>query len=438
MIQKFAGYGFNKSHSTAYALIAYMTAYLKAHYPVTFMGALLSGDIPGRNFKHKDKLVEHLEDCTRMEIEVVAPDVNTSDVDFAVRDNKIFFALSAIKGCGGGAAESIVVERKENGPFKDLFDFCERVESSACNRAAVETLIKAGAFDSCGAHRSQWAAVLDRALQSGASAAADRRAGQMNLFGGDEETEQEAAPVDLPDIPEWEERDSLAKEKEVLGFYLTSHPLAEFETQLGQYCTHKTSDLTSLPDRTEVFVGGMLSAIKLAHVKKVRDPSQPTKYANFDLEDMEGNVRCILWPRSFVEFGEMVQADAILVARAKVDRRGGGDEANLIIDELIALDQLDERYTQGVRIRVDETAHGEEGLQRLFQIVQSHPGSRKLELHVLLADGRRVVLDNCALGIDASKDFRERVDSVLSPGNLRVITQRPQSKPPSKPAWQRG
>ncbi|MEC8509990.1 MAG: DNA polymerase III subunit alpha, partial [Planctomycetota bacterium] len=183
MILKFAGYGFNKSHSTAYALIAYQTAYLKAHYPVEFMAALLSGDIPGRNFVRKDSLVEHLEDCQRMDIEVVPPDVNHSFVDFGVSKGKILFGLAAIKGCGGSASESIVAEREKNGPFRDIFEFCERVESSNCNRSTIETLIKGGAFDSMGAKRSQIHSVLEKAIQAGAARQADLKAGQISLFG---------------------------------------------------------------------------------------------------------------------------------------------------------------------------------------------------------------------------------------------------------------
>src|SRR5205823_815403 len=133
-IEKFAGYGFNKSHSTAYALIAYQTAYLKAHYPVEFMAALLSGDIQARNFKNKDPLVEHMEDCERMGVDVLPPDVNRSDVDFAVAERKILFGLSAIKGCGSGAAEAIVTARRQDGPFANLFDFCERIDPQACSR----------------------------------------------------------------------------------------------------------------------------------------------------------------------------------------------------------------------------------------------------------------------------------------------------------------
>ena len=167
MIEKFAGYGFNKSHSTAYALIAYMTAYLKAHWPVEFMAALLSSDIPGRNFKKKDSLVEHLEDCQRMNITVEPPDVNRSEADFSVADGKIRYGLSAIKGCGGSAAGAIVAERKAAGPFRSLFDFCERLDPGTVNRTAIESLIKAGAFDSTKAKRSQLFAGLDRRCNRG-------------------------------------------------------------------------------------------------------------------------------------------------------------------------------------------------------------------------------------------------------------------------------
>ena len=221
MIEKFAGYGFNKSHSTAYALIAYMTAYLKAHYQVEFMAALLSCDIPGRNFKSKDALVEHLEDCRRMEIEVVPPSVNSSGPDFLVRDGKILFGLSAIKACGTGAAEAIQAERKKNGPFKSLFDFCERVDPQLCNRATIEALIKAGAFDGMGGHRAQLMILLERALQSGAAAASDRRSGQIGLFDDEDEPAAAAVAADMPNVPPWEEKDQLTQGKG--GTRLLSH-----------------------------------------------------------------------------------------------------------------------------------------------------------------------------------------------------------------------
>ena len=419
MIKQFAGYGFNKSHSTAYALIAYMTAYLKAHYPVEFMAALLSGDITGRNFKRKDSLVEHIEDCRRMDIEVVPPHVNSSEPDFAVAGKRIFFGLSAVKGCGGAAAETILAMRKQDGEFKDLFDFCERVDPSACNRAAIETLIKAGAFDDLGGSRSQWMAVLDRALQSGASALKDKKSGQKSLFGDIEEEDPEEAAVSLPDMPEWEEREKLLAEKEVLGFYLTSHPLKEHEAALMPHCTHDTSGIAALGDRAEVTMGGMVSSIKLANTRNPR-PGQPSKYANFDLEDMEGNIRCIMWPEQFAQFGEQLQAEAIVVLRGVLDRRGGGDEANLIVNELIPLDQLDARFTGGVVINVDERKHGETGLESLKEVLRGYPGQCELTLVLLLADGSRVNLTSDEMKVEVTPELKDRVKNLLGDDAMQL------------------
>ena len=177
--------------------------------------------------------MEHIEDCQRMNIDVIPPNINQSDADFSVQEGRIHFGLSAIKGCSG-AAEPIVAARKQGDrPFSDLFDFCERVESSSCNRSAIETLIKAGAFDSFGAHRAQLTAAIDRALQAGASALADRRSGQKSLFGDMEDETEESTQAQLPDVPEWDERERLLLEREVLGYYLSSHPLAETRTNVG-------------------------------------------------------------------------------------------------------------------------------------------------------------------------------------------------------------
>jgi DNA polymerase III subunit alpha len=427
MIEKFAGYGFNKSHSTAYALIAYMTAYLKAHYPVEFMAALLSCDIPGRNFKSKDALVEHIEDCRRMQIEVLPPDVNACDPDFKVEIGKIHFGLSAVKACGGQAAEAIAAERAKNGPFASIFDFCERVDPALCNRATIEALIKAGAFDNLGGHRAQCMAVLDKALQSGAAAAADRRSGQKGLFGDDDdEADASAATSSLPNLPPWTEKEQLTQEKEVLGYYLSSHPLAEFESTLKTFCTHSSKSLASLNHRDDVLLGGMLAAIKFSHTKNPRPGSVHTKYAMWDLEDMDGITRCIMWPEQFAEHGTQVVADSILAVRGKVDRRPGAEETNLIVDELIPLADLSERYSSGVIIRVREADHGERGLEQLREILRGYPGSKKLKLRLDLAGGGQVWLDSKWAGLDLNPELRERVEGLLGPGSLAIQASRPQ------------
>jgi DNA polymerase-3 subunit alpha len=422
LIEKFAGYGFNKSHSTAYALIAYMTAYLKAHYPVEFMGALLSSDIPGRNFKKKDSLVEHLEDCQRMSIEVRPPDVNHSEVDFAVADGKICFALSAIKGCGGAAAAAIVKGRQAGGPYRSVFDFCERLDPGAVNRTAIESLVKAGAFDALGGRRAQSFAAIDRALQAGAAAAADRRSGQMGLFGAEEEEEPAAAAVaDLPDLPEWEPRDRLLKEKEVLGFYLSSHPLAEHEKTLAAYCSHTTVEAVALKHRSEVMLGGMISAIKLAHTKNPK-PDKPSRYAMFDLEDTAGMIRCILWPEQFAQYGPLVEADAVRVVRGVIDKRPGSEEANLIINEILALEDLEARYTRSVAIRLLEESHGLLKLEQLHEILRGYPGRYPLELTICLADGSRVPCQCGDFRLAIGAEMQSRVEALLGSGHFRLQT----------------
>ena len=422
MILKFAGYGFNKSHSTAYALIAYQTAYLKAHYSVEFMAALLSGDIPNRNFTKKDSLVEHMEDCVRMKIEVVAPSVNHSEVDFSVADGKIFFGMSAIKSCGGSAAEALVKERKENGPFKDIFDLCERVEASACNRSTLETLIKAGAMDCFGFHRSQLLAVLDRAMQAGASALADKLSGQQNLFGGfDEEGGGgEEDKVDMPELEEMSEREKSLAEKEVLGFYLTSHPLAEFRPLLEMHCTHASSTLNEMRDRADVTLGGMTSSLKYSNVKRAREPGGNTRYVMFDLEDLDGSVRCICWPTEFEKIGHLIQPDAVLIVQGNVDKRGG-DEANLVVKDVVPINQMQQRNTLGLTIRVSESDHDDKIFSKLHEVLRGYPGSKEVSFNIALQDGSTVSVKNNRYGVDIQPELRERLDDLLGKGNIKPI-----------------
>ncbi len=427
MIEKFAGYGFNKSHSTAYALIAYMTAYLKAHYSVEFMAALLCGDTPHRNFKKKDSLVEHLEDCQRMHIEVLPPDVNRSEADFSVMDGRIAFGLSAIKGCGGQAAQAISTARKADGPIRSLFDFCTRIDPSVCNRGAIESLIKAGAFDSLGARRSQLLAALDRALQTGASALADRRTGQKGLFGdAEDDADAKAGTANLPEVPEWDERQKLANEKEVLGYYLTSHPLAEKAAEFRSYVSHTTTAAAALPAKTEVILAGMISSIKHSHTKNPR-PGAPSRYAMFDLEDMDGLLRCIVWPEQFAEFGHLVVADAVLIVRGAVDRRGGSEEVNLIVNELSTPEQWATRATRGIEIRLREDEGALERLEALYKILRGYPGNYGVQLALTLVDGTQTVLKSEGVRVALADEMLERLDDLLGAGGYRRLMSPPRT-----------
>jgi DNA polymerase-3 subunit alpha len=431
MIEKFAGYGFNKSHSTAYALIAYITAYLKAHYPVEFMAALLSGDIDARNFKKKDSLVEHLDDCRRMNAVVAPPDVNRSEGDFTVVENQIQIGLCAIKGCGESAAARIVAARASKGPFRSLFDFCERVDPASVSRATIEALIKAGAFDSLNVRRSQLAAVVDRALQAGAAVHADRRSGQKGLFDADEEDGSKTAQqASLPNVPEWEPRQLLAGEKEVLGFYLSSHPLQEYAASLAAYCSHSATQLAKLPHRSEATIGGMLAAIKTSQTKRPRPDAVHTKYAMFDLEDMSGLMRCILWPEDYAAHGHLVKADAVVLARGVVDRRPGSEETNFIVNELIPLEEAAGRFTRGMLIRLHENTHTRDDVFRLREILRGYPGQCDVQFQVWLADGSRVSLKSDQMRIALGAELRSRVNALVGEENVRLLSAPPKASAP--------
>ncbi len=242
----FGGYGFNKSHTCAYAYLSYQTAYLKAHYPAEFMAALLSSEVDDGN--KRDVLVEHIADARRLGVDVLPPDVNASDTDFTVRGGKVVFGLVAIKGVGRGAAAEVERARGAGGPFKDLFDFCERVDPKTVTKAALEKLAKAGAFDSLGVHRALALHVLPRALQAASDRQNDRRVGQGHLFDGfAAEYGPEATAEALPEVTEWPESEKLRNEKEVLDFYFSSHPLAQREKELRRFATHTVEQLRSLP-----------------------------------------------------------------------------------------------------------------------------------------------------------------------------------------------
>jgi DNA polymerase-3 subunit alpha len=231
-------------------------------------------------------------------------------------------------------------------------------------------------------------------------------------------------------LPEFDERQRLAMEKEVLGFYLTSHPLAEHEQVLRTYCTHTSSQLAKLEPRAEVLVGGMLAAIKFSHTKNPRQGSDHTKYAMWDLEDLDGIVRCIMWPEQFAEYGELVKPDAILAMRAAIDRRPGSEDVNLIINELIPLEGLSARFTSGVVIRVREDTHGIDLLTPLREIVRGYPGPKPLRLRLELADGGCVLLECGKNGVTIDPELRRRVDDLLGTGNFRLIGAAPKPASP--------
>ena len=422
LIEKFAGYGFNKSHSTAYALLAFQTAYLKTHYPTEFMAALLSGDITGRNFKKKDSLVEHIEDCRRMGIEVAPPDVNASAPDFAVAGGTILFGLAAVKGCGQQASEAIAEERAKRGSFRDLHDFCGRLDSSVVNKTAIENLAKAGALDALGGHRGALLAGVEKAMAAGAAQLADRRSGQKNLFAAfdDPQPAAAAAPVGLPDVPPLSDLEMRSNEKEVLGYYIHSHPLAEFQGLIEAICTHGTGDLGGTKAKDSVVIGGLVAALKLSNTKQARPGSTHTRYGMFDLEDMDGLVRSICWPEDYARLGEHLQPDAVVIVAGAIDRRAGSEETNLIVNEIVPIAEAWKLQPRGVTVKLVEGQHDTATLERLAELVRRHPGKAPLRLVIDLTDGARILLDADRDKVAWGPEFHRDLVALLGPGCVRA------------------
>ena len=429
LIKKFAGYGFNKSHSTAYALVAYRTAYLKAHYPVEFMASLLNGDISGRNFAKKDSTVEHIEDCDRMGITVLPPDVNRSYRTYKVKDGQILFGFSAIKGCSGITADAIAEIRDRDGPFKNLFDFCMRVDSTKCNRSSIETLIKVGAFDSFGCKRSQLMQVADRAYHSGLAASADRKVGQKSLFEAmnDEDddsanTTNDAVVPGLPDIPEWDDKEKSGYEKELLGFYLTSHPLRQFAEQFKVFRSHTNYEGVRLPDKTNVLLAGMVTDIKFTATKNLK-PGKPSQYAMFTLDDIDGAIRSIIWPEPYAMYSQYVKPETLVFAIGRIDRSRSQneDDANLIIDELVPVDLAEQKLSRGVAISISEEIHGIDALKTLYEILRGYPGQDEVELSIRMKNGMTAELKCRKMGITFNSELRRRIGELLGDNSLRLI-----------------
>jgi DNA polymerase-3 subunit alpha len=423
LIEKFAGYGFNKSHSTAYALLAWQTAHLKTHWPMEFMAALLSGDITGRNFKKKDALVEHIEDCRRMGIDVAPPDVNASGADFTVACGRILFGLSAIKGCGGQASEAISAERGRGGPYRDLDDFCGRLDPSVVNKTALESLAKSGALDALGGHRGAILAGIERAMAAGAARVADRKSGQKNLFDAFDDAAESAAlplPSSLPDVPPLTDLEMRSGEKEVLGYYVHSHPLAEYAGVLEAICTHGTGDLARAKPKSEVVIGGLVAALKLSNVKQPRQGSTHTRYGMFDLEDMDGLVRTICWPEDYARLGEWIQPDAVVVVSGSVDRRAGSEETNLIVNDLVPIAEIWTKPVRSVTVKLVESVHDADALDQLAEIVRRHSGPTPLRLVMELADGRRVLLEIDGHKVAWSQQLLAEIDALLGTGSVRA------------------
>jgi DNA polymerase III subunit alpha len=379
LMAKFAEYGFNKSHSAAYALVAYQTAYLKAHYPVEFMAALLTEDMG-----NTDKVMKNIADCREMGIEVLPPDINASDLSFRVLGNSIRFGLGAVKNVGGSAIEAILEARRE-GPFPDIFDFCERVDLRRVNKRVVESLIKCGAFDSTGARRAALMAGLEEAANLGQRVQQERESAQTSLFGSAEIARGNGpGRGQLPDVGEWDEKQFLNYEKEVLGFFITGHPLSRHAANMKRFTTASTSSLADLPDKSEVRLCGMVSSIKEILTRKGE------RMGFITLEDLTGSVEVVVLPNVYPAAVECLKSDEpLLVAGTlEVGEKGLKIRAN----EVQFLREVQGRETRSVHFTVTAAGVERDQLESLKEILGRHQGPCRSLLHIVLPEKSRTTI----------------------------------------------
>jgi len=380
-IEYFAGYGFNKSHSAAYALISYRTAYLKANFPIEFMTALLTSEKD-----NLDKIAQYINESHKMNIKILPSDINESYANFTVVGDSIRFGLAAVKNVGEGAIESIIGTRKKHGKFKSIYDFTEKIDSRLVNRKVIESLIKCGAMDSLGLFRSQLSAMIDKALDVAGGVQKDRMSGQLSFFDSFEDEEKfKKTFQEIPNIPEWPESQLLAHEKEMLGLYISKHPLARFEKVIRTYSTCSTTDLRGRKDGDEMLIGGIISKVKFTVTKRTNE-----KMAIVTLEDLDGTVEALVFPSAFAKASLLIKPDAIVFFSGRLSLRE--DEPKIIVNEASALESVKMKYTKAVCIELLTAGLEVSALDKLKKVLSRYPGAVPAFLKFIKPDGTKAVV----------------------------------------------
>ena len=407
-MEQFAGYGFNKSHSAAYAWLAYQTAYLKANYPPFFMAALLTSERA-----NTDKMVTYIGECREMGINVLPPDVNQSDIFFTVVEGRhIRFGLAAIKNVGEGAVEAVLRARAD-GPFRSLFDFCERVDLRAVNRRVVESFIKSGSFDSLDPRRAALFAAIDRATEAGQKRQRDYEQGQSSLFGEGGATGETATGGDrIPDAAPWGEGERLAHEKESLGFFITGHPLERFRAELAQWATATTGSLAERAEAPEVTLGGIITGLRLIKTRK------GDRMASFLLEDLEGSAEALVFPEAYKKMAGQLADDELVLVKGKAEVLDEG-RGRLLVSEVLPLEAAKLAQARYVTIRVPLAAWDRSKGERLRDILGSHRGECPVTLELVRPGAFAVALAPSAYyRVKPDALLRDEVEALLGPGAL--------------------
>jgi DNA polymerase-3 subunit alpha len=434
LMAQFAGYGFNKSHSAAYALVAYQTAYLKTHYPVEFMAALLTS-VTGKT----EDVVKYIAESREMGMEVLAPDMHESAANFtpiitqataaggtaagpygspsSPEGYKIRFGLSAVKNVGVNAISSILEARKA-GHFKGIYDFCERVDLRLLNKRVLESLIKSGAMDSLG-RRAPLMEALDKAMEQAQKTARDRDAGQHGLFGiFEEETPAAAASDRLPNVPDWEESVRLANEKEILGFWISGHPLEKYQEKIEDLHAIKSSDVLAMKRSTakndDIAVAGLITGVRIAKTRK------GDLMAGLVIEDLHGRVEAAVFPEAYKRLHEKVKLEIPVLVRAAV--RVEEDAApKLFINEITPLDEAKVKLPRSLRITIRLEEARPETVDALHGLFTRSRGDAKVLFDLVRPGEYVVVMEAEGYNVSADRAFFKSVGQLCGPDSIKVI-----------------
>lgn len=400
LMEYFAGYGFNKSHSAAYALVSYQTAYLKANYPLQYMAALLTSIKD-----NADKVAQYIEECRRLGIEVLPPDVNESRESFTVAGNKIRFGMAAVKNVGMGAVESIIRVREKEGPFSGYADFCRRLDTKVVNKRVLESLIKCGAFDSLGHRRAQLMAAVDSGLGLAQQSQRERENGQLSLldfFGGGA---REAVSLNLPEVGEYPEEEMLAMEKETLGLYISGHPLSQYREALNGLATVKVAEIAELPDDSEVLLGGLIAGIKKVNTRK------GDAMAILTVEDLTGTIEVVVYPRPYLQYRPAIQVDEVVLVKGK--SRENSEEVKIIAQEISFLDSH-----LGGELHLKIESINSPLLDQVQLILSSFKGESPVFLH--LGKEKKVIKTGEEFWVDLAGPVVRRLEDLLGPARVKI------------------
>jgi DNA polymerase-3 subunit alpha len=409
LMEQFAQYGFNKSHSTAYALLAYQTAYLKVHYPVQFMAALLTSEIG-----NTDKIVMYIAECKDMGIPILPPDINESLLHFHSCGGSIRFGMLAIRNVGEGAIRSVLQFRDRHGRFRNLFHFCEEVESRSLNKRALESLVKSGALDSLGWKRSQYMALIDAAIEHGQKARRDRESGQKGLFDLASGPAAIAEP-EPTDIPEWPKEQRLAFEKETLGFYVSGHPLDRFAAEVSRFSKKSIAELIGEAKSAECTIAGIVTEFRTRRTKK------GDLMALFTLEDLTGAVETVVFPNSYPKFEPYMNADFPILVSGRFEK---DDERSckIIASDFQPLSGIAERNAKALRIRASIDALSPESAVLLHRLLESNRGDTGVEVELYHPSDFRVNIQSADfIRVKSGPELIRQIESICGEGSVMVV-----------------